>query len=75
MYKRLCILFCFVQNVHVSFIRTVPPYSDQARVWVDLLKHFNFKKIIFIHSSDQEGRAILNHFQISAEKNESQIVV
>lgn len=47
------------KNIHVSFLRTVPPYSHQADVWVDVLKHFNYMKVIFIHSSDTDGRAIL----------------
>jgi hypothetical protein len=47
------------QNIHVSFLRTVPPYSHQADVWVELLKHFHYRQIVFIHSSDTDGRSIL----------------
>jgi hypothetical protein len=37
----------------------VPPYSHQADVWVELLKHFHYRQIVFIHSSDTDGRSIL----------------
>jgi hypothetical protein len=52
------------KNIHVSFLRTVPPYSHQADVWVDVLKHFNYMKVIVIHSSDTDGRAILGRWEI-----------
>ncbi|GBP60664.1 Glutamate receptor subunit 1 [Eumeta japonica] len=55
------------KNIHVSFLRTVPPYSHQADVWVDVLKHFNYMKVIFIHSSDTDGRAILGRFQTTSQ--------
>ena len=48
-------------------MRTVAPYSDQAAVWVDVVKRFEWKKIVFIHSSDEEGRAMLGKFQNKAE--------
>ena len=48
-------------------MRTVAPYSDQATVWVDVVSRFQWKKIIFIHSSDEEGRAMLGKFQNKAE--------
>ncbi len=48
-------------------MRTVAPYSDQAAVWVDVVSHFGWKKIVFIHSSDEEGRAMLGRFQNKAE--------
>lgn len=50
------------KNIHVSFLRTVPPYSHQADVWVDVLKYFNYMKVIIIHSSDTDGRAILGRY-------------
>ena len=47
------------QNIHVSFLRTVPPYSHQADVWVELLKHFQYRQLVFIHASDTDGRSLL----------------
>ncbi|XP_046574773.1 glutamate receptor ionotropic, NMDA 1-like isoform X1 [Haliotis rubra] len=54
-------------NVHGTFLRTVPPYSAQADVWIALLQYFEWSQVIFIHSSDEEGRAILSQFQTLAE--------
>ncbi|KYN41066.1 Glutamate [NMDA] receptor subunit 1 [Trachymyrmex septentrionalis] len=61
------------KNIHVSFLRTVPPYSHQADVWVELLKHFNYMKIIFIHSSDTDGRALLGRFQTTSQNLEDDV--
>ncbi|KAH0954642.1 hypothetical protein HN011_004176 [Eciton burchellii] len=63
------------KNIHVSFLRTVPPYSHQADVWVELLKHFNYMKIIFIHSSDTDGRALLGRFQTTSQNLEADVEV
>ncbi|KAL3268270.1 hypothetical protein HHI36_007394 [Cryptolaemus montrouzieri] len=63
------------KNIHVSFLRTVPPYSHQADVWVELLKHFNYKKVIFIHSSDTDGRAILGRFQTTSQILEDDVEI
>ena len=52
----------------------VPPYSDQAKVWVELLKYFQFKKVIFLGGSDQEGRAILSRFQNLAEDADIEVM-
>merc|ERR1711899_286294 len=51
------------KNIHVSFLRTVPPYSHQANVWVEMLKQFKYRQLVFIHSSDTDGRALLGRFQ------------
>lgn len=56
-----------LQNIHVSFLRTVPPYSHQADVWVELLRYFNYIKVIFIHSSDSDGRSLLGRFQSTSQ--------
>uniref|UniRef100_A0A075Q430 Glutamate [NMDA] receptor subunit 1 n=1 Tax=Diploptera punctata TaxID=6984 RepID=A0A075Q430_DIPPU len=58
------------KNIHVSFLRTVPPYSHQADVWMEFLKRFNYLKVIFIHSSDTDGRALLGRFQSSQNLEE-----
>ncbi|KAL1131594.1 hypothetical protein AAG570_011208 [Ranatra chinensis] len=63
------------KNIHVSFLRTVPPYSHQADVWVDMLKYFNYFKVIFIHSSDTDGRAILGRFQTTSQSHEDDVEI
>lgn len=64
---------CLFQNIHVSFLRTVPPYSHQADVWVELLKHLGYRKVIFIHSSDTDGRALLGRFQSKSQSLEDDV--
>ncbi|KAH9524988.1 Glutamate [NMDA] receptor subunit 1 [Bulinus truncatus] len=54
-------------NVHTMFLRTVPPFSHQADVWVELLLNLSWHKVIFVYSADEEGRAILSRFQTFAE--------
>ena len=54
-------------------MRTVAPYSEQAEIWIDMLKSFEFKQVIFIHSSDQEGRAMLGTFLSKAEHNDAEV--
>lgn len=44
-------------------------------MWVELLKHFNYKKVIFIHSSDTDGRAILGRFQTTSQNLEDDVEV
>ncbi|XP_041353932.1 glutamate receptor ionotropic, NMDA 1-like isoform X2 [Gigantopelta aegis] len=55
------------QVVHSTFLRTVPPLFQQANVWIALLQYFEWSQVILIHSSDEEGRAILSQFQTLAE--------
>ncbi|TDG47571.1 hypothetical protein AWZ03_006010 [Drosophila navojoa] len=55
------------KNIHVSFLRTVPPYYHQADVWLEMLSHFLYTKVIIIHSSDTDGRAILGRFQTTSQ--------
>ncbi|XP_059473836.1 glutamate [NMDA] receptor subunit 1 [Neocloeon triangulifer] len=63
------------KNIHVSFLRTVPPYSHQADVWVELLKHLSYLRVIFIHSSDTDGRALLGRFQTASQSSEDDVEV
>lgn len=57
----------------MSFLRTVAPYSHQADVWVELLKHLGYRKVIFIHSSDTDGRALLGRFQSTSQSIEDDV--
>lgn len=34
------------KNIHVSFLRTVPPYYHQADVWLEMLSHFGYTKVL-----------------------------
>ncbi|XP_040152491.1 glutamate [NMDA] receptor subunit 1 [Anopheles arabiensis] len=63
------------KNIHVSFLRTVPPYYHQADVWLEILSHFGYTKVIIIHSSDTDGRAVLGRFQTTSQTNYDDIDV
>lgn len=40
-----------------------------------MLKHFNYKKVIFIHSSDTDGRALLGRFQTTSQSLEDDVEI
>ena len=56
-------------------MRTVPSFAKQTEVWRLLLLELGFKHVIFIHSSDQEGRAMLGKFQSRAESSGIKVVL
>lgn len=39
-------------------------------MWVEILKHFHYEKVIFLHSSDTDGRSVLGRFQTNAQNLE-----
>uniref|UniRef100_A0A6P6Y478 Glutamate [NMDA] receptor subunit 1-like n=1 Tax=Dermatophagoides pteronyssinus TaxID=6956 RepID=A0A6P6Y478_DERPT len=55
------------KNLHPFFLRTLPPYSHQADVWIQMLLYLDYKNVVIIHSSDSDGRATLNRFQNLAD--------
>lgn len=51
-------------------MRTVPSYSDQANVWMGLLKHYEWKSVVLLTSNDQDSRMIATRFTgLAAEYN------
>ncbi|KAJ9591934.1 hypothetical protein L9F63_001536, partial [Diploptera punctata] len=67
--------FFHIPNIHVSFLRTVPPYSHQADVWIKILRHFRFRRFILIHSSDKDGRALMRRIQSISQNMEEEMKV
>ncbi|PSN32579.1 Glutamate [NMDA] receptor subunit 1 [Blattella germanica] len=65
--------FFHIPNIHVSFLRTVPPYSHQADVWIKMLKNFSIRRVILIHSSDKDGRALMRRFQSISQNLEEDV--
>ena len=61
------------QSIHLSFLRTVPPYSHQAHVWFDLMREFNWNHIILIVSDDHEGRAAQKRLETLLEERETKV--
>lgn len=62
-----------MQSIHLSFLRTVPPYSHQAHVWFDLMREFNWNHIILIVSDDHEGRAAQKRLETLLEERETKV--
>jgi hypothetical protein len=42
---------------------------------VEILKHFHYQKVIFLHSSDTDGRSVLGRFQTNAQNLEDDIEI
>nr|XP_033816102.1 glutamate receptor ionotropic, NMDA 1 isoform X1 [Geotrypetes seraphini] len=59
------------KSIHLSFLRTVPPYSHQANVWFELMRKFKWNHIILIVSEDHEGRAAQKKLETLLEERES----
>lgn len=52
------------KNIHVSFLRTVPPWYHQADVWLEMLSHFGYTKVY----------NFLITFSLYKKKNSPQII-
>uniref|UniRef100_A0A3Q3X9H8 Glutamate receptor n=1 Tax=Mola mola TaxID=94237 RepID=A0A3Q3X9H8_MOLML len=61
------------KSIHLSFLRTVPPYSHQAQVWFDLMREFRWNHIILIVSDDHEGRAAQKRLETLLEERETKV--
>ncbi|XP_028826755.1 glutamate receptor ionotropic, NMDA 1a isoform X4 [Denticeps clupeoides] len=59
------------KSIHLSFLRTVPPYSHQAHVWFDMMREFRWNHIILIVSDDHEGRATQKRLETLLEERET----
>lgn len=47
------------KNSHPTFLRTVPPYNQEAFVMAELIREFNWKEINVIRTMDEEGKMFL----------------
>ncbi|XP_074600857.1 glutamate [NMDA] receptor subunit 1-like isoform X2 [Brevipalpus obovatus] len=54
-------------HMHGVYLRTVPPYSHQVDVWIEMLQTLNYSHVVFIHSADYSGRTAFSRFQSLAE--------
>uniref|UniRef100_A0A4W4E5C4 Glutamate receptor n=1 Tax=Electrophorus electricus TaxID=8005 RepID=A0A4W4E5C4_ELEEL len=59
------------KSIHLSFLRTVPPYSHQAHVWFDMMREFRWNHIILVVSDDHEGRAAQKRLETLLEERET----
>ncbi|XP_077823065.1 glutamate receptor ionotropic, NMDA 1 isoform X9 [Macaca mulatta] len=61
----------FPQSIHLSFLRTVPPYSHQSSVWFEMMRVYSWNHIILLVSDDHEGRAAQKRLETLLEERES----
>lgn len=61
------------QSIHLSFLRTVPPYSHQSNVWFEMMRFYKWNHIILIVSDDHEGRAAQKKLETLLEEKESKV--
>ncbi|XP_012929240.1 glutamate receptor ionotropic, NMDA 1 isoform X1 [Heterocephalus glaber] len=59
------------KSIHLSFLRTVPPYSHQASVWFEMMRVYSWNHIILLVSDDHEGRAAQKRLETLLEERES----
>ncbi|XP_033114938.1 glutamate receptor ionotropic, NMDA 1-like isoform X2 [Anneissia japonica] len=50
------------RNIHNTYMRTVPAYTDQAEVWLDLIGHYRWTNVVTVTSKDDGGSSMLNAF-------------
>lgn len=48
------------KQLHRTFLRTVPAYTNQAKIWLLLLRRLRYNNFILIHRADQEGLSALS---------------
>ncbi|CAH8651352.1 unnamed protein product [Schistosoma haematobium] len=53
---------------HGSFLRTVPPFSNEASVWVDLIKAFGWREVCVIHSDDHDAKKVLSYLESASQR-------
>lgn len=63
----------YPQSIHLSFLRTVPPYSHQSSVWFEMMRVYNWNHIILLVSDDHEGRAAQKRLETLLEERESKV--
>ncbi|KAK2120780.1 hypothetical protein P7K49_002166 [Saguinus oedipus] len=66
---------CAPQSIHLSFLRTVPPYSHQSSVWFEMMRVYSWNHVILLVSDDHEGRAAQKRLETLLEERESKVRV
>ncbi|XP_040488191.1 glutamate receptor ionotropic, NMDA 1 isoform X3 [Ursus maritimus] len=59
------------KSIHLSFLRTVPPYSHQSSVWFEMMRAYSWNHVILLVSDDHEGRAAQKRLETLLEERES----
>ena len=61
------------KQLHRTFLRTVPAFTNQAKIWLLLLRRLRYNNFILIHPSDQEGLSALSKVNEWAHKLKMQM--
>uniref|UniRef100_A0AAN0LJ07 Glutamate [NMDA] receptor subunit 1 n=1 Tax=Polyphagotarsonemus latus TaxID=1204166 RepID=A0AAN0LJ07_9ACAR len=56
------------KQLHRTFLRTVPAFTNQAKIWLLLLRRLRYNNFILIHRADQEGLSALSKLNEWAHK-------
>jgi hypothetical protein len=63
------------KTIYKSFIRITPPYYNEAKIWIDLIRKFKWTSVNFIHSTDNEGTFLANRFQYYADQADVKVII
>ena len=50
------------RNIHPTFLRTVSPLYNQAKVWLEILKHYKWNKVLTVTTNEYESKTLLAKF-------------
>ena len=53
--------FVLFQSIHSMFMRTVPAYSEQALLMLDIVQHFGWSRVAVLATNDVNGRNFLSN--------------
>ena len=54
-------IIALFQSIHSMFMRTVPAYSEQALVMLDIVSHFGWSRIAVLATNDVDGRNFISN--------------
>ncbi len=57
------------KTIYSTFIRMIPPGYQQAIIWIELLKYFDWKSVNLIYSSDDDGKQLASRLQYLTDQN------
>ncbi|VDP34231.1 unnamed protein product, partial [Soboliphyme baturini] len=50
------------KSIYSSFLRTVPPWTEEADVWLDLLLYFDFRQVVLVFPDEQNSLLCIGRF-------------
>lgn len=62
------------KQMYTSFIRLKPAFFNDAKIWVNIIEHFEWKSINLIHSNNEEGKTFEALFQEYADQRNLRVI-